>query len=354
MPAARPTPASRPPRREGVSCRANRRRGRPSVDAAPAQPERPAARAGAADRPRRRLARRIAGLTLRLCLTGGLVYGLLFGVQAVYRHATTSSRFEVRHLRYEPTRHVTDDVVRDLLALEPGTNILALDLHELGRRVTAHPWVAEATVVRELPDTLEVHVREHHAAAVVLAGKLYLADEAGVLFKEAARGEAHDLPVVTGVDRRAIATDRAAAEARVREALGVLERWHAKRRPRLSEIHLGDTGEVVLYTAETGTMLKLGRGELDAKIARFDALRAAIGEKEAELAVVHLDARSTPNRPDRVVARFFDPATEALLLAESAAASGPSQADPSAPVDPQTGPNPEHRAPKKRRIPRAY
>lgn len=280
---------------------------------------------------------------------------MLLAAQGVYEYSTTSARFEVKGLVFEPTVHIDDDHVRELLALESGTNILSLDLHELGERVVADPWVRKATVTRQLPDTLEVSIMEHNAAAIVLAGKFYLADSEGVLFKEAERGERGQLPIITGIDRALLADDRERAEDLVRGGLDVMGAYRAKHRPRLSEVHVGEAGEVSLYTAEAGTQLKLGRGNIDEKLTRFDALRAAIGEKADELAVVHLDGRSTPSRPDRVVAKFFDPNTEAVLLAEAKIERAKqAEKELAKRAGGAAGLKTKDRAPKKRRIPRAH
>ena len=126
---------------------------------------------------------------LRLGVVTSLVYGGLAAVRSVQAYATTSPRFEVRSLIYEPSPHISDDKLRQRLELAPGTNILSLDLDTLGERVAADPWVARATVTRHLPDTIEVHITEHEAAAVVLAGRFYLANRDGRLFKEVERGE---------------------------------------------------------------------------------------------------------------------------------------------------------------------
>src|SRR5690606_17794812 len=59
---------------------------------------------------------------------------------------------------------------------------------------------------------------------------------------------------------------------------------------------------------------------VEPKLARFDALRAALGERAERLAVVHLDLEATPGRPERVVASFLDAADEVAVLARGAGA----------------------------------
>lgn len=247
---------------------------------------------------------------MKLGVVVGAVYGSLLVARGAWAYATTSPRFEVKHLVSTPTDHVDDARLRELLALEPGTNILSLDLDELSSRVTADPWVARAAVTRQLPDTLQVEVVEHEPRAVVLAERLYLADARGVLFKRAEGRERGDLPIVTGIDRRLLVDPspqvREQARARVLRAIGVLDAWERKHRPRLSEIHVAEYGDVTLFTAETGTQIRLGRGDHEQRLARYDALRAALREQADELAVVHLDSSARPGDVDRVVARFFD------------------------------------------------
>jgi cell division protein FtsQ len=268
-------------------------------------------------RPARRIARKLAAATARLVVVGGLVYGLLLGAREGYDYATTSPRFEVRALTFTPTAHVDDGRLRELMALRPGTNILALDLDEIAGRIAADPWVARASVTRVLPDALDVEVQEHEPAAVLLAGSFYLVDAEGQPFKILEPGERGRLPVITGVDREDLLSQHDRARDRIRRGLDALCAYAEKRRPRLSEVHVDETGAVTLYTAELGTQLRLGRENVRRALERFDALRAALGEDSDKLAVAHLDASTATDRPphagwpaqtgekDRVVASFF-------------------------------------------------
>jgi cell division protein FtsQ len=299
--------------------------------------------------------RRLAHASLKLGAVVAVAWGLLLAGREVYEYSTTSARFEVQHLIYEPTTHVDDEILRELLAIQPGTNILACDLAELSERVAEHPWVALATVTRNLPDTLEVEVIEHRPEAIVLAGRFYLVNEEGRPFKVVERGERDELPIVTGIDREALA---AAGEDPVPELVSALELIHmfqAKQRPRLGELHLGEDGSVTLYTAESGTALHLGRDDFEARLERWDALRAALGERADRLAVVHLDHESKPDRRDRVVARFASEHEDTVLLAQAADARqrGDGQhpgagASADEPAQPRL---PARRAGKRKRIP---
>jgi cell division protein FtsQ len=280
--------------------------------------QQPASLAADAPQPPREWPRRLAIAAVKLGSVVAVAWALLVGGREVYEYATTSPRFEVQHFIYEPTSHVDDEALRELLAIAPGTNILACDLPELSERIAAHPWVAQATITRNLPDTLEIRVVEHEPEAIILAERFYLVDGDGKPFKPVERGERGELPVITGIDREQLREDREAATREIADALAVIRLYQSKQRPRLGEIHLDDDRSITLYTAETGTQLRLGRSGYAARLERWDALRAALGDRADRLAVVHLDHESKPDRRDRVVARFANDRDEAVLLAQAA------------------------------------
>ncbi len=292
----------------------------------------------------RGLWRRAGKLAVRLTVAGGLTWAGLAAVEHGYDYATTSPRFEARALVFEPTPHVDDDHLRRLIGLRPGTNILALELDGLAGAVAEDPWVARASVVRELPDTLIVEVEEHVPVAVLLAGDFYLVNAKGQPFKRMDRGERGRLPVVTGIDRSMLFQRPHEARERIERGLAVLEHYQSDRRPRLSEVHVGQGREVILYTADRGTQLRFGRGEADAALVRYDALRAALGPRSEDLAVVHLDSTMRDDEPGRVVASFFDRAAAGIdpdapdIPATSSESPSAPQAEPRRPDWRKDGP----------------
>ena len=301
--------------------------------------------------------RRAAGTALRVVvrvgLCAGLAYGVLVGVREGYAYATTSPRFEIRALEFRPTAHVDDTRLRELLALPPGTNILALELDELALRVTEEPWVARAVVNRELPDALRVEIEEHVPVAVLAAGGMLLVAAAGEPFKQLESGERGQLPVITGIDAAALLADPEGTRALVARAIETIAAYAEKRRPLLSEVHVDAAGGVTLYTSNVGSQLRVGRGDVRVALGRFDALRAALGDESDKLAVAHLDGATTPDRPDRVVASFF-PAKDVPQLvvdAHERAANGTALLETSGPHGQDQVPE-RPQAPAKQRAPR--
>ncbi len=264
--------------------------------------------------PRTRKTLKFAG---RFAGLATLAYALLLGAQYGHDYATTSPRFAVKDLVFEPTPHMPSERLVQTMGIAPGTNILSVDLEGLRETVVADPWVADATVERDLPDTLRVSVVEHEARAVLLAGEFFLVNSLGKPFKRLEPGERQDLPVITGVDREALdAGDEQKARETIVRALDVLAAYHSddSKRPPLAEVHVADDGAISLYTAGYGTQIRLGRGPIDDKLIRFDALRAGLGERADTLAIVHLDQSAGPGRKDRIAASFLRREDEQAVL----------------------------------------
>ncbi len=253
----------------------------------------------------------------RLAATGAATYAMLLGVSAGVDYATTAPDFAVNSLVYEPTAHVDAAAVRRILAIEPSTNILSLDLPELSSKIAADPWVARASISRQLPDTLTVHVEEHVPKAVILDGSFYLVDAEGQPFKRLEDGERCALPIISGIDLGASGSQVAEQQARIVVALGALEQWSSKTRPKLSEINVGPHRDLTLYTAESGTQLRFGRGEFGVRLDHYDGIRVALGPNAERLAVVHLDHSIDKKRGAKVVARFVRDEDGDRLLAHA-------------------------------------
>jgi cell division protein FtsQ len=78
-------------------------------------------------------------------------------------------------------------------------NILSINLPLVRKRLLAHPWIAEARVRRQFPDTIIVSVREHQSLAVLEMGERFLINTEGEIFKKFTPDDPQKLPLVSGL-----------------------------------------------------------------------------------------------------------------------------------------------------------
>jgi cell division septal protein FtsQ len=252
--------------------------------------------------PLRALGRRL--LTLgKVLAVAAFVAASAQGGRLIIRHVIASPRFAVRELAIGPSDHVSSDEIAELAGVRPGDRLLAVDPDAVAARLTTHPWILSARVRRDLPSTLAIDVTERHAVASVLLGALYLLDENGRPFKRATFGEADGLPVITGVNRDQYGAARATSEAVFRQALALMSTYtdEHRERPKLSEVHVDPRAGFSLVLLEGSGEIRLGRGDFPAKLARLDAIFAALGTRgPGALSVVYLDGPLS----DRVALRL--------------------------------------------------
>src|SRR5690606_11314240 len=77
---------------------------------------------------------------LRAALIFVVVSGALVAGREAFAYAATAPGFVAKSLIFEPTPHVSDDDLRKLLGIAPGTTIWSIDLEDVRTRVRSHPW----------------------------------------------------------------------------------------------------------------------------------------------------------------------------------------------------------------------
>lgn len=256
---------------------------------------RPGAIADACGRALRRSVPAIAATCIVLAVGAGVWFG--------YRFVTTSSRYAITSIEVRGASRVSADEIRAAIPVRLGHNVFKADLAGVGARLRNHPWIAEASAHRILPDTLVVEVREHVPAAIAVLGEPYLVDRQGHAFKRAQldAGDGDGLPVITGVDRAAYQRDPRSGAASIQSALDALASWREPgSRPAIGEIHIDPLGAITLRTYEHGASIQLGQVDLPARMHTFDAAWAELSELERTRArAIHLDART-----DHVIVAF--------------------------------------------------
>jgi cell division septal protein FtsQ len=274
---------SRPPRRL--------RRGLPPLPAAVAAPTDRRFRRSE-PRPARR---RLTQLAVRTIAALALVSIVSAGALWLARAIVESSWLRVNRVVVTGTARLSPADVEAMLAGIRRESILRVDFNIYRRRVLDSPWVADVTLWRRLPSTVEVRVRERHPALLARVGQhLYLADAAGVIIDEFGPEYADiHLPVVVGLiapDGRARSTGPLADPVRTQLVARLLEAvsaWPAMR-DRLSEIDATTPGDLVVLLDGEATRLHLGDTRFVERLRTYVELAPALGERLRELDEVDL------------------------------------------------------------------
>jgi cell division protein FtsQ len=303
-------PGSPPPRSTGNT----RRRSRPS---APPPSEAPAATkvksapppsegVRRTERPTARIARGLLGFVMVVAIGGGVAWG-------ARHYVKTSPRFAVSEIITTGARHRSPDELATIAGVAKGQNVFATDLDRARARLAADPWVSEATLARQLPGTLFLHVVEREAAGIVATndgtpkaagGETYLVTREGTLIKRLEAGDPTDLPIVTGVVLQQLVDDREGAARTVRRALDLASDYEhsplATRNP-LEEVHVEVNGEMTLVVGKNAVMLHMGAPPYRRKLEQAVRVIAELGRRGAKPDSIMLDNEA---RPDRVVVRM--------------------------------------------------
>lgn len=131
---------------------------------------------------------------------GLLATGLLSIVFVFCHDAITQCRyFALRDITVSGADRIGIDTVLRRAELQPGINILGVNLTAARKRLLAHPWIAEAAIRRIIPSGLQISIVEHRPLAIVDVGRRFLVGTHGEIFKELDRGDPRDLPIIGGL-----------------------------------------------------------------------------------------------------------------------------------------------------------
>jgi cell division protein FtsQ len=192
-----------------------------------------------------------------------------------YAKVMASERLRVGHVDVRGSRFLSEGEVRELLGPAVGENILSLDIDTIKGRLRSSPWVADATVRRTLPDTLQVEIHERVPLALAEADGLYLMDGEGVLIElYGPKTAGFDLPIVrglTGVNGEA-RRDRAQRAGALLRDLGDLG-------AEISEVQFEEPGDLRVVLRGAGEVLRMGAPPFRKKMLTFLGLRNDLAQR---------------------------------------------------------------------------
>ena len=132
-----------------------------------------------------------------VCMLATVAMSILFIF--CYQLITQSDYFHAKAVYLQGNKRLTKQAVLHQAQISENANTLAVNLALVRKHLLAHPWIAEAEVQRELPDTIHIRIREHKAVAVIKMERTFLLNASGHIFKEAGTYDANGLPVIEGL-----------------------------------------------------------------------------------------------------------------------------------------------------------
>lgn len=205
-----------------------------------------------------------------------LVFLFFAGVLASYG-LVESSLFSLTEVEVLGAETLDPNLLRQMSGLYAGENLLAVDLGQVEARLRAEPRLAAVRAERAWPDRIVLRVRERRPVALVAwEGAWLAADPGGVLFP-ADPGWVGRLPILTGIDPGEGRPGSVLPEPGPR-LLGLLSGPAAPIFQRISELHLGEDGEILLFLRDPA---RVRLGDLASAPARFPVLLAVLRDLDA-------------------------------------------------------------------------
>jgi cell division protein FtsQ len=204
-----------------------------------------------------------AGCGLLVCL--GVAAAAFLMAQSFLLH---DDRFVIQSsssLEFEGNAHVTRAQLLGIFGADVERNIFAVSLAERRAELERLPWVANATVMRLLPNRMRVSIVERMPVAFVRQGShIGLVDANGVLLDmpvDAKASEHYSFPVVTGISAGDPVSTRAARMKIFERFTSELDGSGEKISEELSEVDLSNPEDVKAMIPDHSTEILVHFGE---------------------------------------------------------------------------------------------
>jgi len=197
--------------------------------------------------------------------------------------------FQVRRIAVHGNRRMSKGEVDALLEGLRGESILTVNLEAWRRSVLNSPWVAEASLRRTLPSTVDVTIQERAPLGIGrINGSLYLVDERGTVIDDYGPNYADlDLPIIDGLSWIPGDTNpdqsRAALARRLMDALRV-----RNMSSRVSQIDVSDARNAIVLLDGDPTAIRLGHERFVERLQAYFDLAPALREQVPNIDYVDL------------------------------------------------------------------
>ena len=198
-----------------------------------------------------------------------LASAVIFGC---YRAVASVTLFSLKSIEVSSTKHLTRDEILGLAGVEPGKDLLHMNLKRMGEHILLNPWVETVRINRYYPDAVSIVITEREPVAIVNMGYIYYLDKKGKVFKVLNQGDKLNFPVITGFSEEELSSDPKGTNEALESTCDLLKILHEKGAfilADVSEIHYDKGYGFTMFTAAGALPVKVGLGDFSAKVERF-------------------------------------------------------------------------------------
>jgi cell division protein FtsQ len=204
--------------------------------------------------------------------------------------------FHVDQINVRGNHRLSKGEVLAMLQSLRGRSVLSVDLAQWRRTLMGSPWIADASLRRTLPSTVDVVILERAPLGIGrINGSLYLIDDRGSVIDDYGPNYADlDLPIIDGLSGSSDEADaqpgaenpdvyRALLARRLLDALRV-----RNMQGQISQIDVSDSRNAVVLLDGDPTLLRLGNERFVERLQSYHELAPALRERVPAIDYVDL------------------------------------------------------------------
>jgi cell division septal protein FtsQ len=200
--------------------------------------------------------------------------------------------FRVHQIKVRGNHRLSNGEVLAMLDNLRGRSVFAVDLGDWRRALLNSPWVADASLRRTLPSTVDVMILERAPLGIGrISGSLYLVDDRGAVIDEYGPNYADlDLPIIDGLSAHANTPGEDTADAyRALLARRVLDALRVRNMAsQISQIDVSDSRNAVVLLDGDPTLIRLGSERFAERLQSYHELAPALREQVPAIDYVDL------------------------------------------------------------------
>ena len=200
--------------------------------------------------------------------------------------------FQVTRINVRGNHRLSKGEVLAMVQGLHGRSVLSINLTEWRQALMGSPWIADASLRKSLPSTIDVVILERAPLGIGrINGSLYLVDDRGSVIDEYGPNYGDlDLPIIDGLTGRSNADEAEHLDLhRASLARRLLDALRARNMStQISQIDVSDSRNAVVLLEGDPTLIRLGNERFVERLQSYYELAAALRERVPAMDYVDL------------------------------------------------------------------